>query len=160
MKTLLHNHTSPETAHVVDDYPYGFRLRCKIRYWLEHKPRFGYRFVSQTTNPKKTLPDGSHPWNKPKAGCYDQFAVLYLDSQNHVHVDALGFYSSPEKFALFRQEYSGQMSPAQTAELDGFEKFISRYDPKAWAEWNAKQLQTHTTNPVVQALVTASEPLT
>jgi hypothetical protein len=32
MKTILPDHTTPETAYVVDDYPYGFTLRCKIRY--------------------------------------------------------------------------------------------------------------------------------
>lgn len=36
---VLSGHTSPETAYVVDDYPYGFRLRCKIRYWIETKKR-------------------------------------------------------------------------------------------------------------------------
>ena len=29
--TVLTGHTSPETAYVVSDYPYGFRLRCQIR---------------------------------------------------------------------------------------------------------------------------------
>jgi hypothetical protein len=46
---LLFGHTSPETAYVVEDYPYGFRLRCKIRYWLEFKAKKGFRLVSQTT---------------------------------------------------------------------------------------------------------------
>jgi len=50
---ILKGHISPETAFIVDDYPYGFRLRCKIRYWLEYNPKHGFRFVSQTTNPKR-----------------------------------------------------------------------------------------------------------
>lgn len=33
--TILHGHTSHETAYVVDDYPYGRTVRCKIRYWIE-----------------------------------------------------------------------------------------------------------------------------
>lgn len=47
---VLSGHTSPETAYIISDYPYGFRLRCKIRYWLEYKPNSGYRLVSQSTS--------------------------------------------------------------------------------------------------------------
>ena len=50
---ILQGHTSPETAYVVDDYPYGYTLRCRIRYWLEVNERHGVRFVSQTTNPMR-----------------------------------------------------------------------------------------------------------
>jgi hypothetical protein len=61
MKTILPPvHLSPETAYLVSDYPYGFRLRCKIRYWLEHHPKRGTRFVSQTTNPNAA----GEVWNR------------------------------------------------------------------------------------------------
>lgn len=71
-------HTSPETAYVVEDYPYGFRLRCKIRYWIEAHPRHGFRFVSQTTNPKVS----GEVWNKPKASIYsDVVRVMGLDAE-------------------------------------------------------------------------------
>ena len=63
-KTPLYGHTSEATAYVVADYPYGFRERTQIRYWLEHKPKKGWRFVSQTLNPKTSR------WNKPKASTY------------------------------------------------------------------------------------------
>src|SRR6516165_4444148 len=62
---ILSGHISPETAYVVEDYPYGLRLRCRIRYWLEHTPKRGFRFWSQTTNPKR-----GNIWNKPKASTY------------------------------------------------------------------------------------------
>lgn len=78
---ILEGHVSPETAYVVDDYPYGFRLRCKIRYWLEHKPGHGVRLVSQTTNPKRP----GEIWNKPKASTYCTFSgCMYLDDNGHV----------------------------------------------------------------------------
>jgi hypothetical protein len=86
---LLTGHTTPETAYVVDDYPYGYRLRCKIRYWLEHKPNHGFRFVSQTTNPKRP----GTVWNKPKAGTYARFgAAMLLDDNGHVTYTALTEY--------------------------------------------------------------------
>jgi hypothetical protein len=43
-------------------------LRCKIRYWLEFHPKRGFRFVSQTTNPKR-----GNVWNKPKASTFMRF---------------------------------------------------------------------------------------
>lgn len=76
---VLSGHVSPETAYVVDDYPYGYKLRCKIRYWVETKKGFGMRFVSQTTNPKR-----GDMWNKPKPGNYYTFITLYLDEHDHV----------------------------------------------------------------------------
>ena len=83
---LLPGHVSPETAYVVDDYPYGFRLRCKIRYWLETHKRLGVRMVSQTSNPKVA----GLVWNKPKASTYCKFAgAMYLDFENHVQWSGL-----------------------------------------------------------------------
>jgi hypothetical protein len=63
-KQPLHGHTSEATAYLVADYPYGFRERTQIRYWLEAKPKRGWRFVSQTLNPK------TDRWNKPKESTY------------------------------------------------------------------------------------------
>jgi hypothetical protein len=88
---ILPGHDSPETANVVEDYPYGFRLRCKIRYWIESKKGHGQRVVSQTTNPKK-----GDIWNKPKAGIYHTIALMYLDA-GHVEFAALSLYDSIEK---------------------------------------------------------------
>ena len=99
----LYGHTSPETAYVVDDYPYGFRLRCKIRYWLEYKDGFGWRFVSQTTNPKK-----GNIWNKPKCSTYVDFgACMFLNEENHVHWTGVGLYSDLEKLEKFVADFPG-----------------------------------------------------
>jgi len=88
---LLSGHTSPETAYVVEDYPYGFRLRCKIRYWIEFKAKKGFRFVSQTTNPKRP----GEVWNKPKASTYSMFGgAMYLDENEHVQFSGLSEYCS------------------------------------------------------------------
>ena len=87
---LLSGHISPETAYVVEDYPYGFRLRCKIRHWIEFKPKKGFRFVSQTTNPKKP----GEVWNKPKASTYSMFGgAMFLDKNEHVQFTGLSEYS-------------------------------------------------------------------
>lgn len=82
--TVLRGHVDQDTAYVVDDYPYGFTLRCKIRYWL-HTPTKGsaagkVRLMSQTTNPK--VP--GERWNKPKGSTYERWAVLIEDARGHV----------------------------------------------------------------------------
>lgn len=88
-ETILTGHTSAATAYVVDDYPYGFRLRCKIRYWLEYKPSKGFRLVSQTSNPKVA----GEVWNKPKASTYSPFGVMTRDESNgHIGWTALHYY--------------------------------------------------------------------
>jgi hypothetical protein len=96
------NPASPETAYVVDDYPYGFRLRCKIRYWLEHHPKRGFRFVSQTTNPKR-----GNVWNKPKASTYVKFgACMFLDDvDGHVKWAGLSEYSNGQEAKNFADKY-------------------------------------------------------
>lgn len=48
-------HTSPETAYIIEDYPFGFRLRCKMRVWIESDKKKGMRVVRQTTDPRKAF---------------------------------------------------------------------------------------------------------
>lgn len=101
MKILPGTHVSPETAYLVDDYPYGFKLRCQMRYWLEHKPKHGFRLMQQTSNPKKP-----GTWNKPKAGTYARFgAALYLDDADHVHCAGLSEYSTGAGAKAWSDEY-------------------------------------------------------
>ncbi len=96
IKQILKGHTSPETAFVVNDYPYGFTLRCKIRYWLETNKN-GTRFVSQTTNPK-AAGFGGDVWNKPKASTYCRFAgCMYLNEDDHVCWSGLTAYTDAKE---------------------------------------------------------------
>ncbi len=100
--TALAGHTSPETAYVVQDYPYGFRLRCKIRYWVE-TTKHGQRVVSQTTNPKVN----GEVWNKPKPSTYSAIRVLYIeDSTGHVENAALNLYNTLAQIADFQELYA------------------------------------------------------
>lgn len=86
MLETLNGHTSEDTAFVVNDYPYGFRIRTQIRYWIETKKGHGQRFVSQTLNPK------TGRWNKPKAGTYSVLIVMVRNPENG-HVGTVGLQS-------------------------------------------------------------------
>jgi hypothetical protein len=97
----LYGHTSEATAYLVEDYPYGFRERTQIRYWLEGpKAKKGWRFVSQTKNPK------TDRWNKPKAFTYAEWgAAMYLDDKGHVQWTSIGPYSDERQVLAFVQTF-------------------------------------------------------
>src|SRR5262245_29901973 len=110
--TILKGHVSPETAYVVNDYPYGFRLRCSIRYWLEHHQKRGFRFVSQTTNPKR-----GNGWNKPKASTYARYGgCLFPDEKGHVQWPGLSAYRDGAQATAWRNKY-GEGLPEAGHEL-------------------------------------------
>lgn len=102
MKTLS-GHTNEEKAYVVEDYPYGFRLRTQIRYWIE-TTKHGQRFVSQTLNPK------TGAWNKPKSSTYDEIKVMVLNEENgHIECESLRFNDSEEKISRFEVEHAAAL---------------------------------------------------
>lgn len=121
---LLTGHVSPETAYVVDDYPYGFRLRCKIRYWLEFNAKRGFRFVSQTTNPKK-----GNVWNKPKASTYCRFGgCMYLNEQDHVTWSGLTEYSNGAEAKAWADKFGEGVPEAGRALLNKWVAAKLAYD--------------------------------
>jgi hypothetical protein len=98
--TELKGHTSLETAYLVADYPYSFKLRCKIRYWLEHNGKKGFRFVSQTENPK------TGRWNAPKKSTYASMAAsMYLDEKGHVQWSGVGEYSGVDGLTAYVKRF-------------------------------------------------------
>ena len=121
---ILSGHTSPETAYLVGDYPYGFRLRCKIRYWLEYKPRVGVRMVSQTSNLKL-----GNTWNKPKASTYARFGgCMYLDDAGHVQWSGLTEYSTGAEAKTWSDKYRAGVPESGLALLDKWVAAKLAYD--------------------------------
>lgn len=104
--TALKGHTSADTAYVVEDYPYGFRLRTQIRYWLETNKN-GTRFVSQTLNPK------TGDWNKPKASTYCSLGVMVRDEDNG-HISWTGWtpYGGERDLREFLVKYDDVLTGA------------------------------------------------
>ena len=102
IKEVLRNYENEDTAFVVNDYPYGFRLRTKIRYWVETKKGYGQRFCSQTLNPK------TDKWNKPKKGTYNVIIGMYKDENDHITYETLssGGWSKEEQIQEFEKVFS------------------------------------------------------
>jgi hypothetical protein len=98
--TPLYGHTDEATAYVVEDYPYGFRVRTQIRYWIEYAPNRGFRFVSQTLNPR------FQRWNTPNKSTYAELAgQLYLDRDQHVQFARLTEYSNGRQVKDFLRDF-------------------------------------------------------
>ena len=120
---ILSGHTNEETAYLVDDYPYGFRLRTKIRYWIESTKRRGDRFCSQTLNPK------TGKWNKPKKGTYS--AVLVMIQKDNDYISCRGLsYSTDDKaykeFTEFCKDF--EFNELQKNELKVVKAYIKAYE--------------------------------
>lgn len=97
----IYGHDSPDTAYVVESYPYG-SLRTQAKFWLEANPTKGFRFFMQTLDPKR------HIWNKPKASTYTEWGgAMYLDEKGHVQWEGVGQYSGGDKILDFVTKFPG-----------------------------------------------------
>lgn len=76
--SVLQGYTSIDSPYEVKDYPYGFRLRTSIFYWIESKTGKGDRLGTYTINPKTGRK------NAPKYSTYTTFMWLYIDENGHV----------------------------------------------------------------------------
>jgi hypothetical protein len=111
MRKYLYNHTSEDTAYVVEDYPWGFRLRTTIRYWIETNAKHGDRFCSQTINPK------SGKWCAAKKSTYSPVMVMYLNDNDHVRFDAISNYSKDESIHEFVECHKEYLNEGQKSHL-------------------------------------------
>ena len=100
----LYNHTTPDTAYIVHNYPYGYTTRTDIRYWIETVKGKGDRFASQTLNPK------TGAWNAPKLSTYSAVMVMTLNEEND-HISRVELWRAIEKdestIANFLNEIGG-----------------------------------------------------
>lgn len=127
MQVLPGTHISPETAYVVEDYPYGFRLRCKMRYWIEFKSGHGFRCGTQTTNPKWP----GEVWNKPKFSTYSKISgALYLDDEQHVQFMGLTEYGDAASAQAFKEKFWEGVTDEGKPMLDAWIKAKLAYEAR------------------------------
>lgn len=112
-KKYLYGHISPETAYIVEGYPWGFRLRTTIRYWIETSTakNGGQRFCSQTINPK------TGAWCAPKKGTYNAIAVMFLDENEHVKYECLRVNDRIEEILEFKKNHLSFLDEFQKKSL-------------------------------------------
>jgi hypothetical protein len=69
---------------------------------LSTRPKLGFRFMSQTTNPKRP----GEVWNKPKASTYYRFGgAMFLDEAEHVQFAGLSEYSNGAESKAFAEKF-------------------------------------------------------
>ena len=56
---------------IIQNYPYGWRLKTQAKYYIETDNKKGQRIVFQTLNPKTNV------WNSEKKSTYSSIRVLY-----------------------------------------------------------------------------------
>lgn len=112
-RKYLYSHTSEETAYVVKDYPWGFRLRTTIRYWIESKraKNGGQRFCRQTINPK------NGKWCAPKYSTYSPIMIMFLDENEHIKFTGLDHNSGKERIEKFKEKHLANLTEFQKEQL-------------------------------------------
>lgn len=165
--TVLHGHTSMDTAHLTDDYPYG-SMRCQRREWIEHKEGRGYRLVTQTRNPK------IERWNKPHAHTYVFWAFMTQDPNpgktfGHIGWEPVSFSGvSPEQHV--RLALSGALGQLDVDEAKMYRVLLrwarekqNRSGWQRWADtvnWMAAHLDTDGQPPTRDAVNNGSRYVT
>lgn len=84
-KQFLFGYNSQTKSLKVENYPWGFKLRTDIFYWLESKPKHGDRFCSYTIDPRNGRAC------KPKNDTYSTFAYMYKNDEGHVKYGCVDF---------------------------------------------------------------------
>ena len=132
---LIKGAVSFETAAIVDDYPYGFRLRCKKAYWVETSESHGQRLVTRTTNPKKR----GEVWNKPHAETYRMAVVLYREtSTGYIKDVSLGTFADAGDIEKFLADYGSVLDEGTKAHLNKRLAATMMYESR-------RKVMTHTT---------------
>lgn len=133
---VLTGHVSEETAYVVNDYPYGYNKRCKIRFWIETNEH-GQRVCSQTTNPDKP----GEVWNKVKKSTYTDLRVLYIDPvTGHLKDAGISHHATKTQVDAFLASY-------------GPENFVDEYACKTlelMKKFRTLQMKRYSSSDVIQ----------
>ncbi len=101
VKSVLEYAADFESAHVVEDYPYG-RLRTQMKYWIEYRNGQGFRPVTCSLNPK------TGKWNKPHKGTYTEGLAMYIEEgTNHTKFAHFSHYDRENAGEFYSQFESG-----------------------------------------------------
>lgn len=131
-QVLPSTHNSPETAYVIDDYPFGRTLRCFKRIWVETatkgtkegQQRVVYQTTNRAVNRDKDSYDSApmdkpYAWNKPKAGIYGSIQILWIDEETgHVEIAGLGQYPWDNHIKTFMDQFGNDLDEEQRKRVE------------------------------------------
>lgn len=130
---FIYNKDSADNAVIVEDYPWGYKLKTKRKYWIETTKK-GDRFCYQTLNPK------TNKWCAVKKSTYSAVKVMYFDENDHVKTYSINLgYSDAQ--AVYKFEKSIDVA------LLTKEQRMKICEAKAVNEVASKTKWTITSNP-------------
>lgn len=97
----------------IEDYPYGFKLRCTLLDSVDFDQKKGYRHVTQTTDPK------SGRLNNPKKGTYYTAMFRYYNTDGHIKIIGFDFNGreSINKGTAFLFDHFDSLTPEEVKYL-------------------------------------------
>lgn len=138
-KLVLNGHVSPETAYIIESYPYG-RLRCQMKCWVETATKGAkkgeQRYVTQTSNPKRD----NLVWNKPHFGTYSTMIIMYKNTDND-HIKIAGIHSygdGAERFFVNQYEFFNQLDSAGQVRFNEAKNLSQAVNRTSWKEWEER----------------------
>jgi hypothetical protein len=127
---LFPDATGAHKAVVVEDYPFGFNLRCRCRYWIEtaqngskkgqqrmckqtsHKS-FNIHYTEMTPDERLKYETTNLQWNKPKCSGYSDMVLLYRDNtpagKGYIECWHISKFLSPENFYIARDMFGNPL---------------------------------------------------
>lgn len=109
-KNILYGHTTQETAKKVEGYPWGFKLKTSIHYWVE-TTKHGDRFCHYTIDPRNGRKCA------PKKDVYHTFVYMYINDEGHVKFSAFTFNVLLRDLRARVKEFTDIINPEQVSEL-------------------------------------------
>ena len=121
---LIYNKDSFDNAFEVNNYPWGFRLKTKRRYWIETNKQ-GDRTCFQTLNPK------TNAWCAVKHSTYGAVKLLCLDENNHVQTFGIHKYGTDKKeieefLSKIDYDYLNDLQKKQICKLKSINKVMEK----------------------------------
>ena len=123
-KKYVYNAVDFDTAIEVDNYPWGFRLKTKVKYWIESNNR-GDRFIKQTLNPK------TDEWCNPKKSTYSEVMIMTTEEKENktfVHYDSVSSFSKIEEISLFENTHKEHLTDRQLKQICKLKSFHGAYE--------------------------------
>lgn len=110
--TIIYNKDAADNAVTVENYPWGYKLKTKRKYWIETTKR-GDRLCYQTLNPK------TDKWCAVKKSTYAGIKVLYENEDGHIKTYTLDpVWDSKEWLAEFQEIVDvAKLTDAQRAKI-------------------------------------------
>tara|TARA_R100001443_G_scaffold107278_1_gene117047 strand:- start:244 stop:786 length:543 start_codon:yes stop_codon:yes gene_type:complete len=108
-KKYIYNAVDFDTAIEVNNYPWGFRLKTKVKYWIESNNK-GDRLIKQTLNPK------TNEWCKPKKSTYSEVMVMTSKRENDktfISYEQISMYSNIKEVSLFENTHKNHLTNRQ-----------------------------------------------